>query len=136
MKKTLFSVLAVALTVNLMTRASSIDDGPIVINPIGLGDTISGPIIGGNPWHHAPAVPVLLPEAELLEGSLYFYPQVEYDVALRIEDATQAVIIEDEIHLYINNDNEYDVSTLPAGTYTLILGIAGREYEGEFRIEN
>lgn len=93
-------------------------------------------IIGGNPWHHAPQRPVILPEAELLEGSIYFYPQVEYDVALRIEDVFNNVVVEDEIHLYINNDNEYDVSTLPVGTYTLILGIAGREYEGEFTIED
>ena len=115
------------------SHAVNSDDGIIVFNPTLPGDTIPKPV--PIPWPHSPAVPVLLPEAELLEGSLYFYPQVEYDVAIRIEDVSHVVVLEDEIHLYINNDNEYDVSTLPAGTYTLILGIAGREYEGEFEIE-
>ena len=118
-----------ALAANAMDSRS---DDPINLIPH-FGDTIVG--MGDHPFHPAPAVPVRLPDVEIVGSYLQFYPQVEYDVALRIEDATHAVIIEDEIHLYINNDNEYDVSALPAGTYTLILGIAGREYEGEFEIE-
>ena len=135
MKKFVF-VIVVFLSAGLQSGIMASNDGPIDFFPIFIGDTITYPGSGHSPWHPAPARPVILPEAELLEGSIYFYPQVEYDVTLRIEDAFHTVVVEDEIHLYINDDNEYDVSTLPAGTYTLILGIAGREYEGEFTIED
>lgn len=126
--------LATALFCSCALAANAMDsrsNDPINLIPI-FGDTIVG--MGDHPFHPAPGAPIPPPEVEIAGGYLYFYPQVESDVTLHIVDTTQTVILEDEIHLYNNYDNEYDISALPAGTYTLILGTTGREYEVEFNI--
>ncbi len=84
--------------------------------------------------HLAPAN-VSLPLCVFNGYSLLFIGTGEVSLTYSVVDEYEEEWISGTLSLSNGDEEPVDVSTLPASTYTLILGIAGREYEGEFEIE-
>lgn len=98
---------------------------------------IPGPIDdwGNHGPHHAPAN-ISLPTVVYDEGSLLFIGTGAASFTYEILDETDEICLSGEFELIAEQEIPVSLSTLPAGDYTLLLGIAGREYEGEFTIED
>ena len=97
---------------------------------------IPGPIDdwGNHGPHHAPAN-ISLPSVVYDEGSLLFIGTGAASFTYEILDETDEICLSGELELVAEQEIPVSLSTLPAGDYTILLYIAGREYEGEFMIE-
>ena len=129
-QKVTLLVFAFALTLSLHATSSVSMSNDTIISSFGGIIPPPGGWGGGGP-HHSPAN-VSVPTVVFDSNTLLFIGTGEVSLTYSVVDEYEYEWVRGTLSL----SNEYDVSTLPAGTYTLILGIAGREYEGEFRIEN
>lgn len=82
-----------------------------------------------------PEVQVSLPLCINTGYTLLFIGTGEVSLTYSVVDEYEYEWVRGTLSLSNGEEEPVDVSALPAGTYTLILGIAGREYEGEFTIE-
>ena len=84
--------------------------------------------------HLAPAN-VSLPLCVFNGYSLLFIGTGAASFTYEILDETDEICLSGELELVAEQEIPVSLSTLPAGDYTILLYIAGREYEGEFTIE-
>ena len=106
---------------------------------ITLNDTLSlvlNPgILDPHKPHHAPAN-ISLPTVVNTGYSLLFIGTSAASFTYEILDETDEICLSGELELVAEQEIPVSLSTLPAGDYTILLYIAGREYEGEFTIED
>lgn len=132
-QKVTLLVFAFALTLSLHATSSVSMSNDTIISSFGGIIPPPGGWGGGGP-HHAPAN-VSVPTVVFDDYTLLFIGTGEVSLTYSVVDEYEEEWISGTLSLSNGDEEPVDVSALPAGTYTLILGIAGREYEGEFEIE-
>ena len=120
---------ALGIATQVFCQTPGVDTLNISITPVfGGGDDIPH-------LPHKSPENVSLPSC-LFDGyTLLFIGTGEVSLTYSVVDEYEYEWVRGTLSLSNGDEEPVDVSTLPAGTYTLILGIAGREYEGVFEIE-
>ena len=135
-KKQLLATFVLGATMLIQAQASNVAFPSDTLNLTPLIGGIIPPVGGGDkPVPGRGPNEIILPTVVYDEGSLLFIGTGAASFIYEILDETDEICLSGELELVAEQEIPVSLSTLPAGDYTILLYIAGREYEGEFTIE-